>query len=183
MVFVWEGFIAKEMKNFETKYAETVCLEFTIVKKKWCILFAYRPPSTNKEEFFDEISVSLSQALGKYDTIILAGDLDELNIDEWNIDELRLCLDFSKNHLSGMKDIFSLTNFIKEPTYFESQNSTFLDLILTIRPRSFIKSKNFETGLSDSHKLVCSILRASFNTLTADGKYSRHNKENLSQPI
>ena len=82
-----------------------------------------------------------------------------------------------------MKDIFSLTNLIKEPTYFESQNSTFLDLILTIRPRSFIKSKNFETGLSDSHKLVCSILRASFNTLTADGKYSRHNKENLLQPI
>ena len=87
MVFVWEGFIAKEMKNFETKYAETVCLEFTIVKKKWCILFAYRPPSTNKEEFFDEISVSLSQALGKYDTITLGCDLDQLNIDEWNIDD------------------------------------------------------------------------------------------------
>ena len=64
-----------------------------------------------------------------------------------------------------MKDIFDLTKFIKEPTCFKSQNSTLLDLILTNRPRSFMQSHNFETGLSDCHKLVCSILRASFKKL------------------
>ena len=101
MVFV-RGFIAKQMKNFETKNAETIFLELTSAKKKWCILFAYRPPNTDKEEFFDEISVSLNKILGKYDNIILAGDL--------NIDELRPCSDSSKNHLSDMKDIFGLTN-------------------------------------------------------------------------
>ena len=90
------------MKNFEMKNAETICLELTIVKKKWCILFAYRPPNTDKEEFFDEISVNLNRILGKYHNIILAGDL--------NIDELRPCSDSSKNHLSDMKDIFGLTN-------------------------------------------------------------------------
>ena len=42
------------------KNAETICLELTIVKKKWCILLAYRPPNTDKEEFFDETSVSLN---------------------------------------------------------------------------------------------------------------------------
>ena len=139
------------------KNVETICLELTFVKKKWCILFAYRPPNTDKEEFFDEISVSLNKILGKYDNIILAGDL--------NIDELRPCSDSSKNHLSDMKDIFDLTKFIKEPTCFKSQNSTLLDLILTNRPRSFLKSQNFKTGLSDCHKLVCSILRASFKKL------------------
>ena len=145
------------MKNFETKNAETICLELTIVKKTWDILFAYRPPSTDKEEFFDEISVSLNKILGKYDNIILAGDL--------NIDELRPCSDSSKNHLSDIKDIFGLTNLIKEPTCFKSQNSTLLDLILTNRPRNLMQSHNFETGLSDCHKLVCSILRASFKKL------------------
>ena len=64
MVFV-RGFIAKQMKNFETKNAETIYLELTIVKKKWCILFAYRPPNTDKEELFDEISVSLNKISGK----------------------------------------------------------------------------------------------------------------------
>ena len=54
-----------------------------------------------------------------------------------NIDE---CSDSSKNRLSDMKDIFSLTNFIKESTCFKSQNSTLSDFILTNRPRSFMKS-------------------------------------------
>ena len=112
MVFAREGFIAKQMKNFETKNAKTIWLELTIVKKKWCILFAYRPPNTDKEEFFDEISISLNKILGKYDNIILAGDL--------NIDQLRPCSDSSKNHLCDMKYIFSLTNLIKEPTCFKS---------------------------------------------------------------
>ena len=74
MVFVREGFIVKQMKNFETKNAGTICLELNILKKKWCILFAYRPTNTDKEEFFDEISVSLNKILGKYDNIILASD-------------------------------------------------------------------------------------------------------------
>ena len=33
-----------------------------------------------------------------------------------------------------MKDIFGLTNLIKEPTCFKSQNTTLLDLILTGGP-------------------------------------------------
>ena len=64
-----------------------------------------------------------------------------------------------------MKGIFSLTNFIKEPTCFKSQNSTLFGLRLINGPRSFMKSQSCETGLSDSHKLVCSILRASFKKL------------------
>ena len=100
-----EGFVGKQMKNFETKNAGTICFKLTIAKKKWCILFTYHPPNTDKEEFFNEISVSLNKILGKYDNIILAGDL--------NIDELRPCSDSSKSYLSDMKDIFSVTNLMK----------------------------------------------------------------------
>ena len=156
MVFVREGFIAKQMKNFKTKNIETIYLELTIIRKKWSIIFAYCPPNTDKEEFFDEISVRLYKILGKNDNVILAGDL--------NLDELRPCSDSSKNYLSDVKDIFSLRSLIKEPTSFKLQNSTLLDLILTNRPRSFMKSQNFETGLSDCHKLVCSILIASLKS-------------------
>ena len=63
-----------------------------------------------------------------------------------------------------MKDVFSLTNIIKEPSCLKLQNSTLLSLILI--NRTFMKSQNFETGLSDCHKLVCSILRASFKKLS-----------------
>ena len=98
--------------------------------------FSYRPPNTDKEKFFDEISVSLNKIFGKYDNIILAGDL--------NIDELRPCSDSTKNHLSDMKDIFGLTKLTEEPTCCKSQNSTLLDLILTNRPRTFMQSHNFD---------------------------------------
>ena len=111
MVFIKEGFIAEQMKNFETINPETICLELTINKRKWCILFAYRPPKTNKDDFFSEIAITLNKIIDKYDNIVLAGDL--------NIDDLKSYSESSQNHLSNMKDVFSLTNLIKEPTCFE----------------------------------------------------------------
>ena len=96
------------MKNFETKNAETICLELVIAKKKWCILFAYRPPDTNKIVFFNEIYVTLNEIFGKYNNILLVGDL--------NIDELKTGSD-SSNHLFDVNDVFNLTNFVKKPFF------------------------------------------------------------------
>ena len=91
MVFVCKGFIVKQMKNFQTKNAETICLELIIAKRKWCILFAYRSPDANKGMFFDEIYINLNKIPGKYDNILLAGDL--------NREGLKTSSDTS-NHLS-----------------------------------------------------------------------------------
>ena len=153
IVFVREGFIVKQMKNIETENAETICLELVIAKKKWRILFAYRPPDTNKSTFFNEIYVTLNKILGKYDNILLLGDL--------NIDELKTGSD-SSNHLSNVKDVFNLTNLFKKPTCFKLQDETLIDLMLTNRPISFLKSQNFEMRLNDYHKLIVNIQRASF---------------------
>ena len=133
-----------------------LCLELVIAKKKWCIFFAYRPPDTNKTMLFNEIYITQNKILNKYDNILLVGDL--------NIDELKTGSD-SSNHLSDAKTVFNLTNLIKKPTCFKSQDGTLIDLMLTNRPRSFLKSQNFEIGLSDCDKLVVCILRASFKKL------------------
>ena len=121
-----------------------------------CILFAYRPPDANKTTFFNEIYITLNKTLGKYDNILQAGDL--------NIDEIKTGSD-SSNHLSDAKDIFNLTNLVKKPACFKSQDGTFIDLMTTNRPRSVLKSQNFEIALSVCHKLLVSILRASFKKL------------------
>ena len=143
------------MKNLETESAETICLELIIAKKKWCILFAYRPPDTNKTMFFNEIYITLNKILGKYDNILLEGDL--------NIDELKTSSD-SSNHLFDAKDVFNFRNLVKKPTCFKLQDGTLIDLMLTNRTRSFLRTQNFEIGLSECHKLV-SILRAPFENL------------------
>ena len=67
--------------------------------------------------------------------------------------------------MSDVKDVFNLINLVKKPTCFKSQVGTRIDLMLPYRPRSFLKSQNFEIGLSDCHKLVVNILRESFKKL------------------
>ena len=114
------------------------------------------PTDKNKCTFFNEIYVTLNKILGKYDNFLLPGDL--------NIDELKTGSD-SSNHLCDATGVFNLTNLVKKTTCFKSQDGTVIDLMLANRPRSFLKSQNSEIGLSDCHKLVVSILRASFKTL------------------
>ena len=40
LVYLREDFIAKRILKFESKKAENFCIEITIAKNKWCILFA-----------------------------------------------------------------------------------------------------------------------------------------------
>ena len=93
----------------------------------------------------NEIYIILNKTLGKYDNILLARYL--------NTDELKTGSD-SSNHLSDAKDVFNLINLVKKPTCFKSQAGTLIDLMLTNRPRSFLKSQNFEIGLSDCGNLL-----------------------------
>ena len=41
--YVREGFIAKRLVNLEGNTSEIICIEVKISKKKWCIIFVYRP--------------------------------------------------------------------------------------------------------------------------------------------
>ena len=82
--------------------------------------------------FFNETYINLNKILGKYGNIFLAGDL--------NIDELKTGSD-SSNHLSDAKDVFNLTNLVKKPICFKSQDGTLIVLMLTNKPRSCLKSK------------------------------------------
>ena len=44
IVFVREGIVAKRLSHCESPSIESICIELTISKRKWCVLFAYRPP-------------------------------------------------------------------------------------------------------------------------------------------
>ena len=77
MVYIRDGIIAKCLENLEDIHSETISLELTISKRKWCITFAYRPPSNdNKAIFFNELTTSLSQIKSLYDYFKVMGDLN-----------------------------------------------------------------------------------------------------------
>ena len=89
----------RRLPKVETKVSETICVELTVSKKNWCILFGYRPPQNkNLKTFFEEMNLSLSTIVNEYDNFMLIGDLN-LNTKSKNI-----C------YYSHLCDIFDLTS-------------------------------------------------------------------------
>ena len=77
IVYVKEGLIAKRVLEYENVNIETICIEITISKRKWCLTFAYRPPyNNNKATFFMELNKSLWNIARRYENILLIGDLN-----------------------------------------------------------------------------------------------------------
>ena len=56
--------------------------------------------------------------------------------------------------VSDFCEIYDLKNIIRGKTYFKNPNNpSFIDLIITNRPKSFQNSMFIETGLPDSQKM------------------------------
>ena len=53
-----------------------------------------------------------------------------------------------------------MSHLINEPTCFQSHDPTCIDNILANRKTMFKTSKSFESGLSDHHKLVSTIMNS-----------------------
>ena len=49
MVFIRKKQLAKRLENFETIEIETICIEFLMSKRKWCIIFTYKPTQYDKK--------------------------------------------------------------------------------------------------------------------------------------
>ena len=86
-----------------------------------------------------------------YDNIIVKGDINVNTIDKTST---------GFHHYEEVIDTFGLKNLIKTNTCFTKTSSTSLDVILTNRPKSFFHTQTIETGISDCHVLVGTILRA-----------------------
>ena len=65
-------------------------------------------------------------------------------------------------HVRNFMNGYALKNLMKEPTCFKSENLRCIDLILTNRYRSFQNTTTVETGLSDFHKMVLTVLKTTY---------------------
>ena len=107
MIFIRGGLIAKRLYAYKDSTSETICLTVTIPKKKWCVAFPYRPPyNSNNDSFSKELNKSLSNITRKYENVFVVGDLSIDILDKKD----------SKNCLSVLCDIFSLSNLISGVT-------------------------------------------------------------------
>ena len=120
-----------------------------MVKRKWCIVGAYRKPSLENQVFENDLTKSLDQIFLKFDHVICLGDL--------NYDLLR---NDKSQPLTNICDTFSLDIIVKQPTCFmKNQTPSLIDVILTNSKTLLCNTINFNCGLSDCHHMIVTSLK------------------------
>ena len=136
--------IPSTLLNFDMSI-ESFFIEINIRKKKWLLVGTYNPNKNLISNHLKEIGKNLDNYSSKYDNFILLGDLN------------------SEPTESAVKDfceIYSCKNLIKDKTCFKNPlKPSYIDLIITNRPKSFQNSVTVETGLSDFHKMTLTVMK------------------------
>ena len=128
------------------KSIQVLPFEINLRKEKWLVMSIYRPPSRNSEFFLNSLTSIIDHFTKLFDNYIIIGDFN---------------LEPSNTTLKHFLDSNGLHNLIKGHTCFKDKGSL-IDLILTSRKFSFKNTQSFETGLSDHHHMVCTMLKTTF---------------------
>ena len=147
LVYVREDIPCKlmPMKNCSI---EGFFIELNLKSKKWLISCSYNPHRNFILHHLNSIGKNLDLLSGNYENIFRMGDF---NADMENVSLKHFC------------DLYNLKNLIKVPTCFKNpENPKCIDLMLTSSYRSFQNSCAIETGLSDFHKMIVTVMKAYF---------------------
>ena len=126
---------------------QAVPFEINLRKEKWLVISIYRPPSQNSEYFLNNLTVMIDFFADTYDNYLIMGD--------FNIEQ-------SDPSLKAFLNSNNLYNLIKSNTCFKGKGSC-IDLFLTNRKYSFKFSGSYETGISDHHHMIYTMLKSCFN--------------------
>ena len=105
----------------------------------------YKPPSLNNQYFCNSLSKLLDFYSSIYDNKVVFGDFN---------------LEISHPVMLSFMNNKNFINLVKGNTCFKGKGSC-IDLILTNRRHSFKHTSSIETGLSDHHHLISSMMKTS----------------------
>ena len=143
LLYIRDDIPARLLSN--SNKTESIFAEINFKKKKWLICASCDPHKSNISNHLHHLSKGLDNYIGNYDNILLLGDFNS---------------EFSEPCLNDFCDIYNLKNLVKEPTCFKNPNNpSCIDFFLTNRPRTFQYTTTTETGISDFHKLVVTVLK------------------------
>ena len=129
-------------------HIECILIEINIHARKWLIYGIYNPDNSLISNHLSHLNRSLEYYTQHYDDIILLGDFNA---------------DMQDVNLNDFCSLYNFKNLIKEPTCYKNPlNPSCIDLIITNRPNSFQDTNVIETGLSDFHKLIISVMKMFF---------------------
>ena len=152
LVYTRNGIVAHQLDSFTfVEGIECISLEVNLNKKKWVLLSVYRPPTQSEELFLDNLGRALDKYSGEFENFIILGDFFNMTVNE--------------GRLKNILDLYSLKSMVREPTCFKSENRKCIDLVLTNRDRNVHSTKKIETGLSDFHKMILTVLKTKYQKI------------------
>ena len=126
---------------------QCIPIELNISTKMYVLLSGYRPPNQNINFFLDELSEALDIYSKHYENICIFGDFNATS---------------ENNHMINFMSNQCLSNQIKGRTCFKSVNGSTTDLFLTTNKYLFQKTNSLETGISDHHHLIATVLKTTY---------------------
>ena len=124
---------------------EAFFIEILLKSCKWLICCSYNPNRINVATHLDEIGKALDTYSRKYENTLLIGD--------FNVEP-------NEANMKTFCNQYKLKSLNKEPTCFKNVNKpSCIDLFLTNNSKCFEDCLTLETGLSDFHKLIVTIMK------------------------
>ena len=152
MIYVRKDIPSKELKKDSLpKNIEALFVEINLRKTKLLLVGTdhskHAVHGTSDTEFFEQIGFALDVYSG-YDKFLIAGDFN-VQVGEPSIDEFL--------------DDFGAKNLVNGLTCFKStDNPSCIDIFLTNSGNSFQNTQTVNTGLSDFHVMIVTVLKTTF---------------------
>ncbi len=113
-------------------------------------LFTLSSTHSNTKNIFDQMGKAYDHYSEKYENFVFMGD--------FNLKE-------NEEGVINFMNCYGLKNLVKKTTCDKSEPGKCIDLIIINHNRSFWATKVIETGLSDFHKMVVTVLKTTFQNL------------------
>ena len=139
---------------------EAIFIEMNIKSKKWLLCCTYNPNKSLIENHLRQLQKQLEAFSERYEHFLIMGNFNA---------------DVSDPSMTSIRTLYKLKNIEGTDMLKNRENPSCIDLLLNC-PRSFHNICFYETGLSDFHKLVVTILGTSFEPLPSKIiKYRNYN--------
>ena len=173
LVFIREDIIGKILEGIRIpKDIQVIPLEINIRKTNWLILPIYKKPTQDPRYFVDNIS-NIVDGFGKSrENVLILGDFN---------------MEAQEKDIAPLLEMHQLYSLHKGPTCFKTTNGRCIDLKLTNKKHSFMKSKFYETGFSDHHHLIYTMFKTAYVKLPPKmikhRDYSKFNTNSFQQEL
>ena len=113
---------------------------------KILLMGLYKPLSFNEKGFLFYLNNAYNYFSTTYENITLIGDFRMI----------------PEKRISDFCEVNKFEHLILKPTCFKGLLPSSIDLLLTNHKQSFMTSGVYETGISDHHRMIISVLRKTF---------------------